>query len=192
MTSLSNKTPPFCFRPQHIDIGILTQASGLAVINALTAHWPRPLRLTAKRKEVYLAALYRSGLQDFIWPVWSVAVTVSAEGHRALFFTYRPAARGLLGQEARMAWLRSMAISFIYLFFIFFWHFLALLFLINRQLKKILQDLIFKKRNDRMLCYNRAATKFLENFIFEDTRRQSDMSKKKSGKSTRWKVPNIP
>lgn len=66
MTSLSNKTPPFCFRPQRIDIGILTQASVLAVINALTAHWPRPLRLTAKRKEVYLAALYRSGLQDFI------------------------------------------------------------------------------------------------------------------------------
>lgn len=146
MTSLSNKTPPFCFRPQRIDIGILTQASGLAVINALTAHWPRPLRLTVKRKEVYLAALYRSGLQDFIWPVWSVAVTVSAEGHRALFFTYRPAARGLLGQEARMAWLRSMAISFIYLFIYFFWHFLAFLFLINRQLKKILQDLIFKKK----------------------------------------------
>lgn len=74
-----------------------------------------------------------------------------------------------------MAWLRSMAISFIYFLFIFFWHFLAFLFLINRQLKKILQDLIFKKKNDRMLCYNRAATKFLENFIFEDTRRQSDM-----------------
>lgn len=136
MTSLSNKTPPFCFRPQHIDIGILTRASGLAVINALTAHWPCPLCLTVKRKEVYLAAFYRSSLQDFIWPVWSVAVTVSAEGHRALFFTYRPAVRGPVGSKGGgwHGFARSQFPFFSPLFF-----FLALScfsFFISRQLNR--------------------------------------------------------
>lgn len=150
MTSLSNKTPPFCFRPQHIDIGILTQASGLAVINALTAHWPRPLRLTVKRKEVYLAALYRSGLQDFIWPVWSVAVTVSAEGHRALFFTYRPAARGLVGSGGENG-VVALDGNFLYLFFIYFFLALSCFSFFNQSaVKKYFAGLDLLKKNDRM------------------------------------------
>lgn len=71
-----------------------------------------------------------------------------------------------------MAWLRSMAISFS-------------VFNQSAVKKRILQDLIVKKKNARMSCYNRTAAKFLENFYF--SRHKADKvtcQRKRSGKST--------